>query len=278
MAMASANSGAVAGGGGGGSNGHTVFVYGSLLADEVVGVLLNRIPQSSSAILNGYDGGGGGVEGGDGAGGGVEDGGGAGGGSGGAGGGVEGGAGGGVVDGGGGAGGGVEGGVGGGVVDGGAGAGGGVEGGAGGGVVDGGAGGGVVDGGGAGGGSVYVASMWHCDRLPTQQRFSIKGRVYPAILPVENKKVTGRVLRGISAKELDILDEYEDCEYDKRVVDVSLLDTSEVLQAYAYIWANSSDPDLYGEWNFEEWKETEMKDYVKMTMSFVEELEDTSET
>jgi hypothetical protein len=28
---------------------------------------------------------------------------------------------------------------------------------------------------------------------PDSHRFSIKGRVYPAILPVENKKVTGKV-------------------------------------------------------------------------------------
>ncbi|KAJ0631248.1 hypothetical protein HanRHA438_Chr17g0797101 [Helianthus annuus] len=32
---------------------HTVFVYGSLLADDVVQVLLNRVPQVSPAILNG---------------------------------------------------------------------------------------------------------------------------------------------------------------------------------------------------------------------------------
>ncbi|KVH95618.1 AIG2-like protein D [Cynara cardunculus var. scolymus] len=164
MAMASANSGAVGGGCGGvgGSNGHTVFVYGSLLADDVVRVLLNRIPQSSTAILNGY------------------------------------------------------------------------------------------------------------------HRSSIKGRIYPAILPVKNKKVTGRVLLGISDTELDILDKFEDYEYDKRAVDVSLLDTSEILQAYAYVWANSSDPDLYGEWDFEEWKKRDMKDFLKMTTSFVEELEDTT--
>lgn len=31
---------------------HSVFVYGSLLADDVVRVLLKRVPQSSSAILN----------------------------------------------------------------------------------------------------------------------------------------------------------------------------------------------------------------------------------
>ena len=31
---------------------HAVFVYGSLLADEVVAVLLNRVPQSSAAVLH----------------------------------------------------------------------------------------------------------------------------------------------------------------------------------------------------------------------------------
>ncbi|KAI3699361.1 hypothetical protein L2E82_43619 [Cichorium intybus] len=77
------------------------------------------------------------------------------------------------------------------------------------------------------------------------------------------------VLFGLSATELDILDTYEDEEYDKRAVDVSLL-------AYVYIWANSGDPDLYGVWDFEEWKESKLEDYLKMTKSFVEELEDTA--
>ncbi|XP_076907873.1 AIG2-like protein D [Bidens hawaiensis] len=157
--MAMASSGAV----GGGSNSnkkHTVFVYGSLLADDVVQVLLNRLPQVSPAILNGY------------------------------------------------------------------------------------------------------------------HRFSIKGRDYPAILPVENKKVTGRVLMRLSATELDILDMYEDEEYDKRVVDVSLLDASKVLQAYTYVWGNSTHPDLYGEWDFEEFKVSKLKGYLAMTKNYVKELED----
>jgi hypothetical protein len=37
----------------GGNQVHNVFVYGSLLADDVVRALLSRIPQSSPAILNG---------------------------------------------------------------------------------------------------------------------------------------------------------------------------------------------------------------------------------
>ncbi|KAI3692327.1 hypothetical protein L6452_32141 [Arctium lappa] len=159
--MASANSVTVGvsscGNANGSNNGYNVFVYGSLLADDVVRVLLHRVPQNSPSTLHGY------------------------------------------------------------------------------------------------------------------HRFSVKGRVYPAILPVENKKVTGRVLLGITAPELDILDKFEDVEYEKKVVDVSLLDKSDVLQAYTYVWANSDDPNLYGEWDFEAWKESKMKDFVNMTMGFVEE-------
>ncbi|KAI3967889.1 hypothetical protein MKX01_027072, partial [Papaver californicum] len=33
---------------------HSVFVYGSLLADDVVRVLLNRVPRNSPAILDNF--------------------------------------------------------------------------------------------------------------------------------------------------------------------------------------------------------------------------------
>ncbi|PKI57357.1 hypothetical protein CRG98_022202 [Punica granatum] len=134
---------------------HNVFVYGSLLADDVVRVLLNRVPQSSPAVLHDF------------------------------------------------------------------------------------------------------------------HRFSIKGRVYPAILPVEKKSVTGRVLMGITNPELDILDTFEDVEYDRRDVEES----SKKLRAAAYVWSNSSDPNLYGEWDFKEWTRKHMEDFIKMTAGFIEELE-----
>ncbi|CAL5358729.1 AIG2-like protein D isoform X1 [Camellia sinensis] len=103
--------------------------------------------------------------------------------------------------------------------------------------------------------------------------FSIKECVYPAIIPVENKKVTGKVLLGITLPELDILDTFEDVEYNRCTVEVSLMDGSQKLQAHTYVWANSSDPNLYGDWSFEEWRQAHIKDYIKMTMGFMEELE-----
>ncbi|CAI0376304.1 unnamed protein product [Linum tenue] len=139
-------------------DGHKVFVYGSLMADEVVHVLLNRVPQSSAASLNNY------------------------------------------------------------------------------------------------------------------HRFSIKGRVYPAILPIENKSVSGRVLFGLTHPELEILDTFEDVEYERHTVEVSL-PVEQKLQVNAYVWVDKDDPDLYGEWDFEEWKKSHMSDFVKMTAEFMEEIQ-----
>ncbi|TXG62400.1 hypothetical protein EZV62_013763 [Acer yangbiense] len=143
----------------GSGNLHSVFVYGSLLADDVVRVLLKRVPESSSAVLNNY------------------------------------------------------------------------------------------------------------------HRFSIKGRVYPAILPLLNKTVTGKVLLGITDPELHILDVFEDVEYQRTTVDVSLVDNADKLQAQAYVWSDKNDPNLYGDWNFQEWQGAHTKDFLKMTASFVEELD-----
>ncbi|KAH7674656.1 Gamma-glutamyl cyclotransferase-like protein [Dioscorea alata] len=104
-------------------------------------------------------------------------------------------------------------------------------------------------------------------------RFSIKGRVYPAILPVENKKVTGKVLLGITDVELDVLDTFEDVEYERRTVEINLHDTSEKLLAETYVWGNEDDPDLYGDWDFEVWKQLHMKDFLAMTTMFANDLE-----
>ncbi|KAI5403454.1 hypothetical protein KIW84_050866, partial [Lathyrus oleraceus] len=109
--------------------------------------------------------------------------------------------------------------------------------------------------------------------LSDYHRYKIKDRVYPAILPVQTKKVTGRVLLDISGPELHLLDEFEDVEYTRNEVEVLFTDNSENLRVYAYIWANPNDPDLYSEWDFEEWKKTQMNDFVKMTDEFMQQLE-----
>ncbi|KAF7088644.1 hypothetical protein CFC21_091729 [Triticum aestivum] len=108
--------------------------------------------------------------------------------------------------------------------------------------------------------------------LPNHQRLSIRGRVYPAILPVDGSKVPGKVWQGITDRELDVLDIFEDEEYVRETVGISLADSADMI-AYAYIWGNVDDPDLYGEWDFDEWKKVHLKDYITMTQDFREELE-----
>lgn len=83
----------------------------------------------------------------------------------------------------------------------------------------------------------------------------------------------GRVLTGVTNLELDILDTFEDIEYVRDSVEVTLVDNLEKLQAYAYVWDNKHDPDLYGDWDFEKWKSAHMNDFVGMTKEFVEEVE-----
>lgn len=109
--------------------------------------------------------------------------------------------------------------------------------------------------------------------LTNYHRFNIKGRIYPAILPVESKMVAGKVIMGISDAELIVLDAFEDFEYVRRRVQISLTDTSETMHADTYIWSDAEDPDLYGEWDFEEWKRLHMKDFLTMTLGFMDGFE-----
>ncbi|XP_010526283.1 PREDICTED: protein AIG2 A [Tarenaya hassleriana] len=106
--------------------------------------------------------------------------------------------------------------------------------------------------------------------LPGFHRFRLKGRVYPAVLPSENGKIPGKVLKGLTDDELKMLDLFEDVEYDRKTVEVVLTDTSEKMQVETYVWGNKDDPDLYGEWDFEEWKRLHMGRFLTATKNFVE--------
>ncbi|KAJ0230858.1 AIG2-like protein B [Hirschfeldia incana] len=88
--------------------------------------------------------------------------------------------------------------------------------------------------------------------LPGFKSFRLKGRLYPCIVPSEAGEVQGKVLMGLSDKELANLDAVEGNEYEKVTVEV---DNSEKMTVNTYIWINKHDSDMYGEWDFEEWKQ-----------------------
>ncbi|KAF2532296.1 hypothetical protein F2Q70_00033366 [Brassica cretica] len=79
------------------------------------------------------------------------------------------------------------------------------------------------------------------------------------------------VLKGITDDERKLLDDFEDVEYDRKAVEVVLTDTSEKLQVGTYVWRNKDDPDLYGEWDFEEWKLHDRGAFITATKNFMEE-------
>ncbi|XP_037474143.1 uncharacterized protein LOC119350395 [Triticum dicoccoides] len=83
------------------------------------------------------------------------------------------------------------------------------------------------------------------------QRLNIRGRVYPAMLPVDGNKVPEKVWKGITDGEFNVLDTFEDEQYVREVVGISLTDSADTMMAYAYIWGNVDDPDLYSEWDFD---------------------------
>ncbi|AQK68397.1 AIG2-like protein [Zea mays] len=80
--------------------------------------------------------------------------------------------------------------------------------------------------------------------LPDHRRFSLRGRVYPAILPARAHAVSGKVIQGLTDRELHVFDMFEDEEYVKTTVEVSLT----------------------------EWRKVHLKYYLEMTREFMLEL------
>ncbi|RWW01511.1 hypothetical protein GW17_00035451 [Ensete ventricosum] len=130
--------------------------------------------------------------------------------------------------------------------------------------------------------------------LNDYHRFSIKGRVYPAILPVESKKVTGRVcpltllylmlvLLEITDQELDKLDSFEDVEYERRTVEISLLINKvrlfSFLQPFKQLMKRLHSDRSINILTLEcscivqEWKCLHKKDFVAMTLGFMDDME-----
>ncbi|KAG2301454.1 hypothetical protein Bca52824_030105 [Brassica carinata] len=101
-------------------------------------------------------------------------------------------------------------------------------------------------------------------------RYRLKGRLHPCIAPSETGVINGKVLTGLTNAQLENLDMIEGAEYERKTVEVVLTDTSEKMQVAAFIWANKDDPDMYGEWDFEEWKRLYMEKFIEASKKFIE--------
>ncbi|KAJ4315641.1 hypothetical protein N0V94_005838 [Neodidymelliopsis sp. IMI 364377] len=105
-------------------------------------------------------------------------------------------------------------------------------------------------------------------RLLHHQRHRIKGLDYPAVIPCESPHaaVLGQLVSGLTDEDMWRLDIFEGKEYERRKVDVEIMDekTGEVERAECetYIW--TSDETLLDkrEWNFEKFHKEVMKDWM----------------
>ncbi|KAK3143094.1 hypothetical protein QOZ80_4BG0358280 [Eleusine coracana subsp. coracana] len=110
--------------------------------------------------------------------------------------------------------------------------------------------------------------------LQNHQRFCTEGRIYPAVVPVAGKIVTGKVFRGITTKELSVLDRLKvgHGEFERKAVEISIPGMLERSLAYTYIWFKKNDPELFGVWDFEVWKLLYLEHYQVLAQEFMLQL------
>ncbi|CAF2272991.1 hypothetical protein BRARA_D00987 [Brassica rapa] len=106
--------------------------------------------------------------------------------------------------------------------------------------------------------------------LPGFKRFRLKGRLYPCVIPSEDGEVHGKLLMGLTDEELENVDAVEGNEYERVTVGVVREDNSEKMTVKTYIWINKDDPDIDGEWDFEEWKQLHMKKFIETFKEIME--------
>ncbi|KFK26900.1 hypothetical protein AALP_AA8G308100 [Arabis alpina] len=106
--------------------------------------------------------------------------------------------------------------------------------------------------------------------LPGFKRFRLKGRLHPCTVPSETGEVHGKVLLGLNDEELANVDAVEGNEYERVTVGIVRKDNSEKMTVETYIWINKDDPDMYGEWDFEEWKRLHKETFMKTIKEIME--------
>ncbi|AEE77510.1 AIG2 protein-like [Arabidopsis thaliana] len=112
---------------------------------------------------------------------------------------------------------------------------------------------------------VMVSAQLHGYHL-----YRLKGRLHPCISPSDNGLINGKILTGLTDSQLESLDMIEGTEYVRKTVEVVLTDTLEKKQVETIVWANKDDPNMYGEWDFEEWKRLHMEKFIEAATKFME--------
>ena len=109
------------------------------------------------------------------------------------------------------------------------------------------------------------------------RRFAIKDRVYPALVRSRgdadgDARVRGELIRGMSRRELAVLDWFEDEAYVPTDVEVETGE-GETETVTCYLWDDETRLD--GEWRFETFRASHLfPAYVEMCEAFREDVRD----
>ena len=122
-----------------------------------------------------------------------------------------------------------------------------------------------------------VPSMVHKAILANMIRHPVLGRVYPGVIPAPSpaniNTVEGVLLCDITQREQQILDYFEDVDYVRKALSISLppCDNNQNSQpangdkvnAEAYIWsAGTSKLDLTRDWDYDRFREEHLEWYL----------------
>mmetsp|Transcript_26421 Transcript_26421/g.67920 ORF Transcript_26421/g.67920 Transcript_26421/m.67920 type:complete len:246 (-) Transcript_26421:351-1088(-) len=114
--------------------------------------------------------------------------------------------------------------------------------------------------------------------LAGHRRVRVKGADFPAVVRElsaggeRTGQVEGLLLRGLDDVELTIFDDYEDDDYTRDIVTVTLPDGSQA-DAFVYIWGDHVRHKLTSEpWDYAAFRANDMEGYMARMMGFVTEM------
>lgn len=83
---------------------------------------------------------------------------------------------------------------------------------------------------------------------------------YPALVQQAASITEGKLIRNLSTEELALADEYEGNEYERKLVQVELIDGS--IDAWCYVWKANTEFILKDEWYLDDFKEKYLSDFL----------------
>ena len=111
--------------------------------------------------------------------------------------------------------------------------------------------------------------------LPGYRRRRIQGRSWPGIRPDTQESTQGLLLQGISASQIEVFDLFEGDAYERRRVQVRLLDSAEQrIDAFTYVVRDHLAGYMSDEiWDPEWFKQNILQDFTERCRVFRSEVD-----